>query len=415
MDPAACRACHAGHYAEWAGSMHAHASDDPLFVAMSARARRETGGGIGTFCLRCHAPMALAAGATGGDVDPSRLPPPERGVTCFFCHSVDGVNGTDDDPLHLASDGVLRGAIANPVSTPAHASAYSALHDRAVAPSASLCGACHDVRLPSGLAIEQTFAEWRASSYAAGGSLVTCGKCHLIGSQGFVGPPGVAPLRTVHDHSMPGVDLPPGAEVDADGGARAAVQALLDPALSARLCVQPAAGGNTVTVTLSDAVAGHDFPSGAVHDRRAWVELVASAGGRVIFQSGVVPDDQTSVESIGDPNLWLLKEALFDSAQSPVLFMWEAASALDVSLPVAVTQDPHDPRFDHAVTKGYPVPAGADDVRMRVRLAPVALEVVASLIASGDLDPAYASQLPVYTLAGTVREWRASAGAGCVP
>jgi hypothetical protein len=418
MDPAACASCHSAHYREWSGSMHASASDDPLFIAMSKRAQRETDGGIGNFCARCHAPMALASSAPNGVVDPTRLSAAERGVTCYFCHSVDAAGGLSDDPLHLASDGVFRAAIANPVPTPAHDSTYSPLHDRTVSTSAPLCGSCHDVQLASGLAIEQTFAEWRSSAYAKSGSLVTCGKCHLSGTQGRAAdqpaPPSV-PIRTVHDHSMAAVDLPQ-PQSPLPGAHATLAQQLLDPALSAKLCVEPASQGQTVTVTLTNSIAGHGFPTGAVHDRRAWVEVVASAQGKVIFQSGAVPNDQTSVESLGDPNLWLFKETLRDSTGSPVLFMWEAAQAENASLPPALTQDPTDPRFAHSVTRAYPLPSAADEVRMRVRLAAVAPEVVASLIASGDLDPSYSATLRVYTLASTVLAWSAAgAGAGCVP
>ena len=45
-----------------------------------------------------------------------------------------------------------------------------------------------------------------------------------------------------------------------------------------------------------------------------------------MFSSGVVPNDQTSVETIGDPNLWLLKETLYDANKEPVLFMWQASN-----------------------------------------------------------------------------------------
>ena len=41
-DPATCGSCHAQHYAEWSGSMHAYASDDPVFVAMNNRGERDT-------------------------------------------------------------------------------------------------------------------------------------------------------------------------------------------------------------------------------------------------------------------------------------------------------------------------------------------------------------------------------------
>jgi cytochrome c553 len=389
--------------------MHARASDDPLFVAMSRRAQRETDGGIGALCFRCHAPMALAAGAAPSAIDPARLPSSQQGVTCAFCHAVDAVNGTSDDPLHLATDGVLRGPILDPIATPSHASAYSALLDRDDTSSAPLCGACHDVVLTNGFAAERTFAEWRGSVYAQPSTLVTCGKCHMAGAEGYAASaPNLVPPRTVHDHTMAAVDVPLDA-VDA-GDFLGAAQATLDPAVSARLCVASSGGAS---VTLFDAVAGHDFPSGAVHDRRAWVELVATAAGATVLASGLLPDDQTSVTSLADPNIWLLGGTLQSAAGTPVLFLWEATSLTASTLPVATTYDASAPGYVGGVARSYPIPAGTDTVTMRVRLAPVALEVVASLIASGDLDPSYQARLPVYTLAGTVLEWKAG-GPACV-
>ena len=55
---AACKDCHPKHYTQWSGSMHAYASDDPVFVAMNKRGQREAQ--LGSFCLQCHAPMAVA-------------------------------------------------------------------------------------------------------------------------------------------------------------------------------------------------------------------------------------------------------------------------------------------------------------------------------------------------------------------
>ena len=64
QDPATCGGCHPQHYAQWAGSMHAYASDDPVFVALNRRGQREAH--LGAFCVRCHAPMAVALGLTDG-------------------------------------------------------------------------------------------------------------------------------------------------------------------------------------------------------------------------------------------------------------------------------------------------------------------------------------------------------------
>ena len=64
MNPKNCATCHADHFKQWSGSMHAYASDDPVFVAMNARAQRESKGAVGSFCVGCHAPLAVRTGAT---------------------------------------------------------------------------------------------------------------------------------------------------------------------------------------------------------------------------------------------------------------------------------------------------------------------------------------------------------------
>ena len=56
MDPATCAQCHPKHHREWASSMHAYAADDPVFLAMNKLGQEETGGALGDFCVRCHAP-----------------------------------------------------------------------------------------------------------------------------------------------------------------------------------------------------------------------------------------------------------------------------------------------------------------------------------------------------------------------
>src|SRR3974377_1954713 len=59
LDSTKCLACHKEHYADWSQSMHAYASDDPVFLAMNKSGQRETNGQLGNFCVNCHAPMAV--------------------------------------------------------------------------------------------------------------------------------------------------------------------------------------------------------------------------------------------------------------------------------------------------------------------------------------------------------------------
>ena len=83
LDPQSCAGCHQDHYADWAGSMHAYSSDDPVFRAMNRRGQRETNGALGSFCVNCHAPMAVHEGATKDGLNLDQVPQHLRGVTCF--------------------------------------------------------------------------------------------------------------------------------------------------------------------------------------------------------------------------------------------------------------------------------------------------------------------------------------------
>ena len=130
--------------------MHAYAADDPVFLAMNARGQRETGGGLGDFCVRCHAPVALRTGATRDGLNLPELPRSQKGVTCYFCHQVTDVTDSHNNALSIAEDETMRGAIRDPQTPHAHRAAYSPLHDRTMRDSATLCGSCHDVVTPAG-------------------------------------------------------------------------------------------------------------------------------------------------------------------------------------------------------------------------------------------------------------------------
>ncbi len=407
MDPQACATCHPDHFKEWSGSMHAYAAEDPVFLAMNARGQRETKGALGDFCVKCHAPMAVRMGATKDGLNLAEVPQKLRGVTCFFCHSVEDVAGTHDNPLVLASDGVMRGGFANPVRTGAHEAGYSALLDRLDMKSSSLCGSCHDIVAPLGAHIERTFAEWQGTVFAhEGASQQTCGQCHMEGREGLAAQaPGVK-FRKVHGHGFPGVDVAltdfPEAKAQT-----AAVQRSLDGTLQAALCVKGAdSPGATIQVVLDNVGAGHLWPSGVAHDRRAWVEVQAFAKDQVIYQSGVVADGE-SVTSLPDPDLWLMRECMFDQQSKPVDMFWEAASTETSQLPGPTTSVPTDPDYylTH-VFRIFPRPTSVpsslatppDRITMRVHVVPVGLDVLDSLVASGDLDAAVKAKMPVFTL-----------------
>lgn len=410
-DPNNCLPCHADQFREWSSSMHAYAAEDPVFIAMNKRMLRETNGESATFCVGCHAPMALRLGLTKDGSNLAELPTAVRGVTCYFCHAADDVQGTHNNPLHLAEDGQLRGGIHDPAKSMPHRGVYSKLHDREVPESSSLCGACHDVVTPHGAHIERTFDEWKNSLYAKPGQLA-CGKCHMEGRDGKAAQAADAPIRRVHDHSMAGVDiaLTPffGADVQ-----RATVQRLLDSTILTKLCVKQTPLGITVDVTLDNAFAGHAFPSGANQDRRVWVELFAYKAGATIFSTGQV-EDRKAAAALVDPNLWLLRDKIFATDGHETHLFWQAARVEPAQLPPAVTNNPLDPTFIHSVTRTFTLTAAPDRVAMRVRMRPLDFDLLDDLVASGDLDPQILDKVPTWNLASGSREWTIEGGYRCI-
>jgi hypothetical protein len=344
----------------------------------------------------------------------AEVDPKLKGVTCYFCHSVTEVTGTHNNPLNLTDRRHPARRPARPGSHRRSQNGLFPLHDRDQLDSASLCGSCHDIVTPAGAKLERTFAEWQSTIFAHPPTALSCSQCHMDGKQGLAADvPGV-PLRKIHSHMFPGVDvaLTDFPEMDAQ---RAAVQASLDTTLQAVICVKGQQGqsGAVLQIVLDNVGAGHSFPSGSTQDRRAWVELVAESAGQVVYQSGVVGEGE-SVLSLADPDLWLIRDCIFDTKGKEVHMFWEAASYASNQLPGPVTNDPSDPSYylTHLV-QTYPRPTSnptslsvyPDKVSMRVRLVPIGLDVLDDLIASKDLDPSIRAKMPVFTLASTNLTW----------
>lgn len=413
LDPAACESCHPDHYRQWSGSMHAYSSDDPVFVALNGALQRESAGAAGSFCVQCHAPMALREGATVDGLNLAELPRRLRGVTCLFCHEIDAVEGDHNAAVRLARDGVMRGSIGAGY-TEAHDSRYSPLHDGRDMSSANLCGACHDVITPAGLHLERTLAEWQESVFAQPGrAALTCNRCHMPGSDGPAAAVAGAPIRRLHDHGFPGIDvaLSPWLE---EAAQLAGIERDLQPSVRADLCVTPTAGGVVAEVMLDNVFAGHSWPSGATHARRAWVELVATAADLEVFSSGAVAAGQ-AIATLDDPSLWLLRTRLYDADDREVHRPWQAVRAESELLPAAVTNDPNDPRYYHARSRTYAIgPLMPDRISMRLLVRAVGLEMMQELVQEELLDPAVPGRMPTFDLQPAALTWTAADGYGCV-
>jgi hypothetical protein len=403
LDPQTCQSCHVNHYEQWASSMHAYASDDPVFRAMNARGQRETNGQLGNFCVKCHAPMALAQNATTDGTNLDSVPQELHGVTCFFCHTIDAVTGSHNAAVSLSGTLVMRGEYDNPVTNTAHASTYDALHDRTQSESAGLCGGCHDIVSPAGAHIERTFAEWQASVYATSQG-DTCTQCHMNKSA-TTGPIAQVaganlPNRYTTAHDFPAVDVALTSGFPDVTSETAAVVQSLQATLQVALCVTTA---GAVRILVDNVSAGHQWPSGAVQDRRAWAEVIASANGKTFYQSGVVPAGTPVTAVENDPDLWLLRDCMFDSTGAQVDMFWQAATTQGNELPAPVTFDPTSPNFYKThIYQTFPRDPTAvlsqmpDQVTMRIRLQTIGLDVLDDLVSTGDLDAGVAAAVPTF-------------------
>ncbi|EMI20538.1 cytochrome c family protein [Rhodopirellula maiorica SM1] len=81
-----CRSCHPKHYDEWSVSSHAYAVVSPMFQRFEQAMQEYTRGTVGSFCVRCHSPVAtqLELPRSSSVLD---MPPVVReGITCIACH-----------------------------------------------------------------------------------------------------------------------------------------------------------------------------------------------------------------------------------------------------------------------------------------------------------------------------------------
>jgi hypothetical protein len=423
QDPGTCKECHPKHYTQWSGSMHAYASDDPVFIAMNKRGQRETGGALGTFCVKCHAPMAVELGLTDGvNFDPAQLPAGAKGITCYFCHNVKAVEETHNNGLVLANDQTMRGGLADPVRSPAHRSSYDKLMD-SDSNQSELCGSCHDVVTPRGVKLERTYEEWQSTFFAEPDPAhhLTCGACHMPSSTDVIADaPGLAVKSRkngFHEHMWPGIDqaLTPFPELEAQA---AAIKRDLDSSIA---IVGPASRTSTIqpggicldppgrlTVRIDSINVGHSWPSGAAQDRRAWLEVIAyDSMNTPLFSSGEVLANMDP-EQLGDPNLFgLWDEALKDDG-SPAHFFWDVASVKSKLLPPPTTLDKNAAAFDHSVTAEYDVGGSFPSITKitaRVRIRPLSYAMLDDLISSGDLAPGIAGEMKTLDIVGATSTW----------
>ena len=425
-NPEACKDCHPRHYREWSGSMHAFASRDPVFRAMNQRGQRETGGELGDFCVKCHAPMAVFDKQTSDGLNLDDLGHEDRGVTCYFCHSVVGVEGTHNAQLRIAADTTLRGPFDNALPTLAHGTEKSKHFDENAIESSQMCGACHDIVMPKGVAIERTFKEYEASLFSKSGGgntpqFGTCVGCHMAGTKSVVADVPGAQERITHEHFWPGIDVAFGDFPHREAMRSAIEDCQLGSPSIAYFSVE-VSPPNLFTF-LIETGAGHNQPSGAAQDRRMWLEFLAyDEAGNLIPEasSGNIADgeleEKPATDPEHDPQLIMFGDRIFDENGKLVHMFWDAAKSAAYpkgyesrSLPPASTTYVEG---KHVIVKQLRA-AGPNGlparITARLRIRPIGIDVLDDLVQSGDLDPAIVAEMPTMTF-GAQLAWSQADG-----
>jgi hypothetical protein len=350
-----CQSCHMtgdpstspAPYDTWSASLMSIAARDPLFFAQLTTANQDAPG-VGTYCLRCHAPAAIPSGHADDPTGASLRDEDLDGVTCHLCHSmidpnyVEGTSPIEDvytlskladvpttygnAQFVLDLNGLRRGPYTD----------AKAMHPVIVAPfieSSNLCGTCHDVgnpalsrqadgtykynapyeRSPSAdphaqFPLERTYTEWKLSAFASGGVdmggrfggqgatvVSTCQDCHMPIDTGR----GCAfgDVRTDlarHDFSGAAswvLEIAQLADSTLDPSAIARGRANAESMLKRAADITLTKDGGTLHVRVTNQ-SGHKLPTGHIEGRRMWVDVV-------FFNSTNAP-----VEEIGawDPN-----------------------------------------------------------------------------------------------------------------
>ncbi len=423
LDAKSCQSCHPEHYAEWRASVHAYASEDPVFQALNRLGQLETDGELGDFCVQCHAPVAVALKKTTDGLNLDSIPEQFQGITCAYCHQITDIQGSHNNPLIWSNDGIMRGGIKNAKGNGAHASAYSKHLDGSSFDSSALCGSCHDIVTPTNVHLEQTYLEWQSSFYSHPNreQHASCNDCHMpkrsntessnIGTSNG--------SNTHHDHLMPAVDLVHNSEhgqalLELNGRSlKKAIQDELNLSLLSEVCGEIGVnGGGEFELYLENVSAGHRFPSGAALDRRVWVEFLAfDHAGELVFESGqITPEQAVDEYAKTDSFLWLLKDEAFNQQGSKSHRFWEIESVTRNTLPPSTLLSPLDPNYEEAhVMKRYRFASERPvyEVQIRVFIRAIAYELLQELIDLDLLSADFMNKQETFEIEFAYQIWRA--------
>jgi len=361
-----CAECHVQEYKEWASSIHSITGPDAIYEGsiLENELNSENGGEYATekirWCDGCHEPLGILAGegTPVGAVGPNEAL--EEGATCILCHTATAADPLAGNAALTLNINEIKRYMSPSLIMAApeqHAKSMQAKTHNPMMGESEMCGTCHTEIRPTRvngdfpLHFQETFDEWRLSSYAEEG--IECQNCHMHPQPAEYVQAlkrGERPKRKVshrfvgNNYLLTAADLPtdllvglrggwfPGRNVVMDAEEWLAdlkkqqnlILDLLKEAADLKVTAQPLTDENTINleVAVTNSGAGHYLPTGALDQRHMWLEVkVTDAEGNKIYHSGwfdeqkgfTDPDAVIYIKKMLDENEQLIdRHILFD-------------------------------------------------------------------------------------------------------
>ena len=299
-----CGGCHERQLEEMEGSMHSVAHRDSLYRSAAEMALREAGPEVYALCAGCHTAQGVASGLVPATPEEELPEVVKAGVLCDTCHQVGALSGEtgpwgEPGNASLVLDPDIDRKF-GPASGDDEAS-FHAVETRDFLSTSEFCASCHTVIHPTnGVRLEHTYAEWKASPYAAAG--IQCQDCHMrsvseatrvatemkpVAIEGLSDPSGEP--RPIARHYFVGGNHHADKLGGGAGHAEMAERRLRSAAKLELGLPQGTRVGEPfeIEVTVRNVGAGHNLPTSLVEYRRVWVDLVVrDDDGNEIFHSG---------------------------------------------------------------------------------------------------------------------------------
>jgi hypothetical protein len=451
--PGAEQAASVAPFALWRGSMMAHSSRDPFWMAKvrdEAALTPSAKAVIEDKCLRCHAPTQQHLVRNEGGMSLRDLEPDGDGVACSVCHQISRLNAGSPASFtggfEINRDAEIYGPHKDPFRMPMLRHTGLAPVESAHIVESSLCGTCHTVITPTlapdgqvtGQLLEQApYLEWLASDYPKAGT--TCQKCHAPALRDSSG----APAAQYIAHMPPGRWFPPtrprtpfglhffaggnspmlnllaGAGPENEAALRnvaAKAEENLRSALGLTASAVMDSGRILLTVEVRNRT-GHKLPTG-FPSRRIWLHVEAmTADGSPLFESGGWDRRSGAIRAgagvephrsvISRPEQAMIYQAVTgDAADRPTTSLLRAAKHIKDNrilpagfdsareprvAPVGTSQDPGFRPGSHRVRYQIALPRRAGPARIRVEALYQSIDpAYVPAAASASLSPATA-------------------------